>query len=104
MKMKRILGIVLAVVMFGVLLAPAVMVFAQPAFATEAFARVWNRQDRAVFEGFSDRSWTWGPQNISPQLSEAYEQGIDGQPLLCNQRPAAHRDDDRPHAGREQQL
>jgi hypothetical protein len=82
MKMKRIFGAALALAMLGVLLVPAVMVFAQPTFANEAFARVWNRQDRAVFEGFSDRSWTWGPENISPQLNEAYEEGIDGQRVV----------------------
>jgi hypothetical protein len=51
---------------------------AAPAFGNPAFARVWDRQDRAVAEHVSDRSWTWGPGPISDALRESYVEGIDG--------------------------
>ncbi len=76
--MKRILVTLVAVVAIAVLLTPALRVFAQPEFADQAFERVWNRQDRAVYENFSDRSWTWGPENLTEGLQEEYEQGDGG--------------------------
>ncbi|NJK79847.1 MAG: hypothetical protein HC914_08090 [Chloroflexaceae bacterium] len=80
MMRRRMLGGVIAVAVVALLLVQAVQyVFAAPEFADEAFARVWNRQDRAVFEAVSDRSWTWGPENISEGLREAFEQGEDGE-------------------------
>ncbi|HEX9441473.1 MAG TPA: hypothetical protein VF909_17435 [Roseiflexaceae bacterium] len=51
---------------------------AAPAFGNPAFARVWDRQDRAVAEHVSDRSWTWGPGPISDALRESYVEGVDG--------------------------
>jgi hypothetical protein len=80
--MKRFVGMVMALAMVGVLLASTMQVMAAPTFANDAFARVWNRQDRAVFEGFSDRSWTWGPTNISEGLREEYQEGVNGTRLV----------------------
>jgi hypothetical protein len=56
------------------------MVFAAtpPNFADEAFARVWNRQDRAVYEQRDlNRSWTWGPENLSGLLREPYAESTE---------------------------
>ncbi len=77
---KRIfVGALATLAVIAMVLIPAIQVFAAPEFADEAFERVWNRQDRAVFENFSDRSWTWGPENISPGLDEEYAEGIGGE-------------------------
>lgn len=56
-------------------------VLAAPTFDDDAFARVWNRQDRAVFEsvGLNNRSWTWGPDNLSTGLTEEYDEAPQGQ-------------------------
>jgi hypothetical protein len=84
--MKRIVITICALAAIGVLLAPAMSALARPTqaptFANDAFARVWNRQDRAVFEGFSDRSWTWGPENLSDQMREPFREGPDGQRVV----------------------
>src|SRR5690349_2319129 len=53
-------------------------VSAAPAIGTTAFARVWDRQDRAVAEQVSDRSWTWGPAPISEALRENYAEAPEG--------------------------
>ena len=52
------------------------LLIAQPALAaippTSAFNRVWERYDRPVTEGQSNRSWTWGPRPNSGILEEQY--------------------------------
>ena len=53
-------------------------VAAAPQIGTAAFARVWDRQDRAVAEQVTDRSWTWGPAPISPEMREFYVEGPGG--------------------------
>jgi hypothetical protein len=53
-------------------------VAAAPQIVTAAFARVWDRQDRAVAEQVTDRSWTWGPAPISPEMREFYVEGPGG--------------------------
>jgi hypothetical protein len=53
-------------------------VAAAPRIGTAAFARVWDRQDRAVAEQVTDRSWTWGPAPISPEMREFYVEGPGG--------------------------
>jgi hypothetical protein len=52
--------------------------FAAPTFGNPAFQRVWDRQDRAVAEHISDRSWTWGPGPISEALREQFAEGVEG--------------------------
>jgi hypothetical protein len=52
--------------------------FAAPAIGNAAFARVWDRQDRAVAEHISDRSWTWGPAPITEALRENYVEAPEG--------------------------
>jgi hypothetical protein len=64
-------------------LAGTVLLAVQPALAapqigTTAFARVWNRQDRAVAEQVTDRSWTWGPAPISELTRENYVEAPEG--------------------------
>ncbi len=78
--MRRILGALVAVVAVGILISQSIQVFAAspPNFADEAFARVWNRQDRAVYEQRDlNRSWTWGPENLSGLLREPYAESKD---------------------------
>jgi hypothetical protein len=64
------------------LLVPALHVWAAPEFANEAFDRLWNEQDRAVFEDFTDRSWTWGPDNLSDGVQETFVDGEGGTRLV----------------------
>ncbi len=74
--MKRIRGTILAmVVLIGLTITP---VLAAPVIGNAAFQRVWERQDRAVTEHISDRSWTWGPAPISEALREQLVEGVDG--------------------------
>jgi hypothetical protein len=40
--------------------------------APPAFARTWARSDQPVAEGVVPRTWIWGPQPITPALSEPY--------------------------------
>lgn len=54
-------------------------VSAAPAIGNPAFARVWVRQDKAVVEQVSGRSWTWGPAPISEVRREAFAEGVEGQ-------------------------
>jgi hypothetical protein len=76
--MRRIFGATIALALMAVLLTQAAGVFAQPTFADDAFARVWNRQDRAVYENRDlNRSWTWGPENISGLLREDYAESVE---------------------------
>jgi len=46
-----------------------------------AFARVWDRQDLAVEQQVSGRSWTWGP-TVSGAAREAFAEGVDGQRVV----------------------
>src|SRR5512138_228734 len=74
--MKRILGTVAALAATTVLAAQTT--FAAPAIGNPAFQGVWDRQDRAVAEHISDRSWTWGPAPISESLREQLLEGVEG--------------------------
>ncbi len=40
--------------------------------ANEHFQRVWARNDKPVLDGVFNRSWTWGPEGISNEISEPY--------------------------------
>jgi hypothetical protein len=53
-------------------------VAAAPQIGTAAFVRVWDRQDRAVAEQVTDRSWTWGPAPISELVRENYVEAPEG--------------------------
>src|SRR5690349_1903540 len=57
-------------------------VLAAPAIGNPAFQRLWDRQDRAVAEHISDRSWTWGPGPISEPLREQLIEGVEGKRLV----------------------
>jgi hypothetical protein len=61
-----------------VALIAAAPALAAPAIGNSAFQRVWDRQDRAVAEHISDRSWTWGPAPISDILREQLVEGAEG--------------------------
>lgn len=75
--MKKVGGVAIALIAVAVLISSTV--FAQsPEIGDAAFERLWNRQDRPVSMGQSDRSWTWGPAPISELLDEKYIQGVDG--------------------------
>lgn len=73
--MKRILGTIGGLALAAVIAANSVS--AAPTFGNDAFKRVWDRQDRAVAEQASDRSWTWGPAPISDGLREEFAEGVD---------------------------
>jgi hypothetical protein len=51
---------------------------AAPAVGNEAFRRTWQRQDQAVAEQLSGRSWTWGPAPISDLMREALTDAPEG--------------------------
>jgi len=74
--MRRIIGSIAALT--ATLLIAAQTTFAAPTFGNPSFQRVWDRQDRAVAEHISDRSWTWGPGPISEALREQFAEGVDG--------------------------
>ncbi len=81
MKKLRVAQALMALAMIGAMVAVTVQqIFAAPRFADEAFARVWNREDRAVVEGVSQfgRSWTWGPENLTEGMRETYKDSRDG--------------------------
>jgi hypothetical protein len=77
--MRRI-GIAIATLFAIIVIAAPAM--AAPAIGNPAFQRVWDRQDRAVAEHISDRSWTWGPAPISDPLREQLIEGAEGQRLV----------------------
>ncbi|MBK9715324.1 MAG: hypothetical protein IPO81_29150 [Kouleothrix sp.] len=60
------------------LLLVAQTALAAPAIGNPSFQRIWDRQDRAVVEHISDRSWTWGPAPLSDALWEQFAEGVDG--------------------------
>jgi len=62
----------------GIALLAVPPALAAPPIGTVAFARVWDRQDRAVAEQVSDRSWTWGPAPISELTRENYVEAPEG--------------------------
>jgi hypothetical protein len=74
--MRRIRLFIITLVALS-MLVPAAASAAMP-FGNAAFQRVWERQDRAVTEHISDRSWTWGPVPLSDALREPLIEGIDG--------------------------
>ena len=74
--MKRILAGVASLAMAAMVTITSVS--AAPSFGNQSFARVWDRQDRAVAEQISNRSWTWGPAPISDVLREDYAEAPEG--------------------------
>jgi hypothetical protein len=74
--MKRIVAGVASLALAAMVTVTSVS--AAPAIGNSAFARVWDRQDRAVAEQVSDRSWTWGPAPISETLRENYVEAPEG--------------------------
>ncbi len=74
--MKRFTG---TIVGLGLALVTTVgSVLAAPGFGNDAFARVWNRQDKGVAEQVTGRSWTWGPGPRSELMREQYNEGAEG--------------------------
>jgi hypothetical protein len=74
--MKRVFGSLAALGLAVTLMAETAL--AANTIGASAFQRVWNRQDLAVTEQVTDRSWTWGPAPTSPLLRETYVEGVDG--------------------------
>jgi hypothetical protein len=74
--MRRIIAGVASIAMAA--LVTVTSVAAAPTIGTAAFARVWDRQDRAVAEQVTDRSWTWGPAPISEVVRENYVESPEG--------------------------
>jgi hypothetical protein len=78
--MKRIFGALAALATAGLLAVQPAL--AAPAIGNDAFQRVWSRQDRAVAEQISGRSWTWGPAPISDATREAFVEGVEGKRVV----------------------
>lgn len=74
--MRRIFG---TLAIFAAILLIAVQpALAAPAIGNPAFQRVWDRQDLAVAQQVSGRSWTWGPAPITDVLREQLIEGNEG--------------------------
>ncbi|HEX2912322.1 MAG TPA: sialidase family protein [Chloroflexia bacterium] len=71
-----LVAVILASLVLGGLLGGAMIAAADttPSIGLPQFQQVWDRSDKAVAEGKSDRSWTWGPA-ISGLLTEPYTEG-----------------------------
>lgn len=74
--MKRLIGSVAALGLVALLTVEAAL--AAPVIGNAAFSRVWDRQDRAVAEQVTGRSWTWGPAPISDLIREDYAEAPEG--------------------------
>ncbi len=74
--MQRIIAGVASLALAAIVTVTSVS--AAPAIGNSAFSRVWERQDRAVAEQVSDRSWTWGPAPVSEALRETYIEAPEG--------------------------
>jgi hypothetical protein len=74
--MKRILGSIVTLGMAALIAVEGAL--AAPAIGNTAFQRVWNRQDLAVAEQVSGRSWTWGPAANTEVLRETFVEGVEG--------------------------
>lgn len=74
--MRRISEIVISLALaLGIVVTP---VLAAQTIGNSAFQRVWERQDRAVVEQVSGRSWSWGLAPISALMREAYAEAPEG--------------------------
>ena len=78
--MKRIIAGAASVALAAVVTLNTAL--AAPTIGNSAFARIWDRQDRAVAEHVSDRSWTWGPAPISDALRESYAEAPEGKRVV----------------------
>lgn len=72
---KGFIGVIAAI--FATAFLALQPVLAAPVISNSAFQRVWTRQDWPVSQGYTDRSWTWGPGPISETLREDYVEGVD---------------------------
>ncbi len=77
--MKHLVRLLATLALLLVLVAPTL---AANDFATAEFAALWTRQDKAVANSLTDRSWTWGPAPITGGLREAFAEGVDGKRLV----------------------
>lgn len=73
---KRILGTLGAIAATGMIATQITL--AAPSIGNASFRQVWDRQDRAVAEQASGRSWTWGPAPISELVREPFAEGVEG--------------------------
>jgi hypothetical protein len=78
--MKRIFGALAVLATAGLLAVQPAL--AAPTIGNGAFQRVWSRQDRAVAEQISGRSWTWGPAPISEATRETFIEGAEGKRVV----------------------
>jgi hypothetical protein len=66
---KRLLAVA---VMFALMGAQIATVASAEAPSNGAFQRTWARHDEPVTAGRAERTWMWGPQAYSAELSEPY--------------------------------
>lgn len=78
--MRRIVGItVVFIVAFMVVAGPIV---SAQTINNPAFLRVWQRQDLAVAQQVSGRSWTWGPEPNTEAIREKYAESPEGERVV----------------------
>ncbi len=46
--------------------------------SNEHFQRTWQRTDKPIVDGVVSRSWSWGPEGISNEISEPYAESPGG--------------------------
>ncbi|CAN5558816.1 hypothetical protein BH23CHL2_BH23CHL2_28170 [soil metagenome] len=46
--------------------------------SNEYFQRTWERTDKPIIDGIVSRSWNWGPEGISNEVTEPYMESPDG--------------------------
>jgi len=54
----------------------------QPDFAAPAIERTWNRTDAPVRDLAADRTWMWGPEPLTGEMSEPYVESPGGARLV----------------------
>ena len=74
--MRRIFGTL--AILVAILVIAVQPTLAAPAIGNPAFQRVWDRQDLAVAQQISARSWTWGPAANTDVLREQFIEGVEG--------------------------
>jgi hypothetical protein len=64
------------------LVKPPNLTLEAPYFGDRAFSDTWKRTDQLVASGEVNRSWYWGPHQISGPIYEEYDEGQGGRRLV----------------------
>lgn len=68
---KRLLAVAMVLALLGAQIAIMTTISAD-APSNDAFQRTWARHDDPVTAGRAERTWMWGPQAYTPELTEEY--------------------------------